>query len=347
MKIHSMLVVCTLVLVVAACAQPGTPQGSKTEAAQLAATTIAEKEATLQVQAAALQTSQAQVSAKQTELALPTNTSIPTPEPTITPTATATATPKPITKPEQTDPLKLVLAPGVEIQLVRVPAGEFLMGSGDDTIFTKKDEKPQHTVYLDEYLIGKFEVTVAQFRVFMQVTGYKFAGTKTLPDGQENYPVSGLYYEQAEAFVQWLSEWTGRKVTLPTEAQWEKAARGTDGRLYPWGDIPLDCVYANSGHCATGLQPVGSHPQGASPYGAQDMVGNAVEICSDLYADNYYAVSPVNNPTGPQEGISYVWRGGDWQASWDRAYTSYRQVFSFDFGVYIPDDGFRVVVSVE
>lgn len=347
MKLRSLFVLCILVLYVAACTPQGLQPGAKTEAAQLAATTIANGQATVQSQLALVESREAKVSADQTALAAPTATGTFTPQPTITPTVTPTGTPLPINKPEQTNPLVLALAPGVEIQLVRVPAGEFLMGSSEDTIFNKKDEKPQHTVYLDEYLIGKFEVTVAQYRVFMQVTGYKFAGTKTLPEGQDDYPVSGLYYEQAEAFVQWLSEWTGRKVTIPTEAQWEKAARGTDGRLYPWGDIPIDCTYANAGHCSPGLEPVGSHSLGASPYGAEDMVGNAVEICSDYYAADYYATSPANNPTGPTDGIPRVWRGGDWQASWDRVYTSYRQAFSFDFGVYIPDDGFRIVVAVE
>jgi formylglycine-generating enzyme required for sulfatase activity len=350
MKWCKLLMVGTLVLLMAACAgQVGqtAQQGSQTEVELLASTAIAEKDVTLQAQAATLQTSQAQVSASQTALAVPTPTGTFTPQPTITPTVTPTGTPMPINKPAQTDPLVLALAPGVEIQLVRVPAGEFLMGSGDSQIFGKKDEKPQHTVYLDEYLIGKFEVTVAQFRVFMQVTGFKFAGAKTLPEGQDNYPVTWIYYEQAEEFAKWLSEWTGRKVTLPTEAQWEKATRGTDGRLYPWGDIPLDCVYANASHCSTGLQPVGSHPQGASPYGAQDMVGNVLEMCSDYYADNYYAVSPANNPTGPKDGIPQVWRGGDWQQSWDRSYASYRQPGSYDFGYVVPEIGFRVVVAVD
>jgi eukaryotic-like serine/threonine-protein kinase len=349
MKLQKLLMPCVLVLLLAACAQQGVPQASQTEAAQLAATTIANGQATLQVHVAVVDTREAQVSASQTALAAPTATGTFTPQPTITPTVTPTATPAPIIKPKQTKPLVLALAPGVSIELVRVPAGEFIMGSTDANVFAQKDEKPQHTVYLDEYLIGKTEVTVAQFRVFMQVTGFAFRGAKRLPEGQDNYPITGLYYEDALAFTQWLSEWTGHKVSIPTEAQWEKAARSTDGRLYPWGATPIDCNYANVGRCNTDFEPVGSHPQGASFYGALDMIGNAPEICSDFYLADYYQQSPNRNPTGPATGIYYTLRGGCFATSWGRAFTTSRLNYTTDLMDWTTwcDPGLRVVVAAE
>ncbi|MHB9032312.1 MAG: formylglycine-generating enzyme family protein, partial [Anaerolineae bacterium] len=299
--------------------------------------------ATVQAQEAVYKANEADLKA-QLAAAMATATNTPEPEPTAVPTVTPTP-PLP-ERPEQTNEMKLVLAPGVEIELVRVPAGEFLMGASSNNSFALDNELPQHTVYLDEYLIGKTEVTVAQFRLFMQATGFKFLGARKLPEGKDNHPVIGLQYEGALAFVTWLSEWTGRKVTLPTEAQWEKAARGTDGRLYPWGDDNIDCNYANVAFCKEGTVPVGSYPKGVSPYGALDMIGNTDELTSDLYIADYYKSSPARNPTGPDSGSYHTVRGGCYSKEWDLSTTSSRHPLSEYYAEAVCQSGLRVVVAV-
>jgi formylglycine-generating enzyme required for sulfatase activity len=217
---------------------------------------------------------------------------------------------------------------GNGIIMVYIPPGEFTMGSNDG----ESDEHPPHPVYLDGYWIGKYEVTVRQFKKFIT------AEKRPLPDWvstyspKDNHPVVGVSWDDANAYCQWLSKKTGLKFKLPTEAQWEKAARGTDGRKYPWGktlppgntanfaDIKLSIkekkyyTWADKniddGYAYTA--PVGSYPQGASPYGLMDMAGNVREWCQDWYDKNYYQTSPGKNPTGPKNDASRVLRGGSW-----------------------------------
>jgi len=169
-------------------------------------------------------------------------------------------------------------------------------------------EKPQRNVYVDGFWIYKYEVTVAQFRKFCHATG------KTMPtalggEWKDNHPIESVSWQDAADY----SKWAG--CALPTEAQWEKAARGTDGRIYPWGNKwdPSKC--ANSvRRDLDESKPVGAYPTGASPYGAMDMAGNAAEWCSDWYDEDetYYANAAANNPTGPDQGMSRIIRGGSW-----------------------------------
>lgn len=187
--------------------------------------------------------------------------------------------------------------------MIHIPAGVFLMGSpkgeGND------DEHPQHKVYLDSYYISKCEVTNEQFAQFARETGYN-AGRdwkKYARAGKEKYPVVCVDWNDAMAYCRWAEG------NLPTEAQWEKAARGTDGRTYPWGNS----WYANlCNNNSNGTTAVGSYIGGASPYEAQDMMGNVWEWCFDWYDQNYYKSSPLKNPEGPGSGISRVVRGGSW-----------------------------------
>ena len=211
--------------------------------------------------------------------------------------------------------------------MIYIPAGDFTMGSND-----YDGEKPIHTVYLDAYYIDKYEVTVGQFRKFVEATGYKTDAEK----GGGTYVYTGSnqekkadanwrnpYFNQSDdhpvVCVSWndasaYASWAGKR--LPTEAEWEKAARGTDGRKYPWGNTwdPSKCNNgeSNSPDGYDRTAPVGSFPQGASPYGVQDMAGNVWEWCQDWYDKDYYQSSPARNPTGPSSGSYRVLRGGSW-----------------------------------
>ena len=278
----------------------------------------------------------------------------------------------------------MTIAPDVTMELVRIPAGEFLMGSTDADSQAQNHEKPQHKVTLDEYLIGKTEVTNAQFAAFVKATGYKTTaeqvgtgytlvatqwvdtkgadwqhpnGPTSNLSGKDNHPVVNVSWHDAVAFCAWASRVTEQKVTLPTEAQWEKAARGTDGRIYPWGneapngsllnyaDQNLKVVWAdkaqNDGYETTA--PVGNYPKGISPYGAYDMAGNVWEWTADLYSDTYYASSPENNPQGPPTGSGRVVRGGGWYYLSNFVRTAFRFRIAPSFRhVY---SGFRVAVS--
>jgi serine/threonine-protein kinase len=235
------------------------------------------------------------------------------------------------------------------MEMVYVPAGEFLMGSpegeGDD------DEHPQHTVYLDAFWIDKTEVTNAMFANYVESTNYKTTAEREgcgwiyLPDeikwkcvdgadwqhpfgpksslaGLEKFPVVIVSWYDARAYC----HWAGKR--LPTEAEWEKAARGPDGRTYPWGDQwdvhttrRLNFADKNTNFnwsdemADDGYEyaaPVGSYPAGASPYGALDMAGNVWEWSEDWFSEKYYVQSPHKNPTGPTSGESRVLRGGSW-----------------------------------
>ncbi len=211
----------------------------------------------------------------------------------------------------------LKLSPEVEMVFMHVPAGEFLMGSEESDQYADKDEKPQHKVYLDEYWLGKYPVTNAQYKVFVDVSGHApplHWKRGAVPKGREDHPVVNVSWHDASAFCTWLSRATGEKIRLPSEAEWEKAARGTDGRLYPWGNNPPSKKLCNYGGLIIGTTtPVGRYsPQGDSPYECADMVGNVWEWVLDWYSETFYSKSPYKNPMGPASGKYRVLRGGSW-----------------------------------
>jgi formylglycine-generating enzyme required for sulfatase activity len=199
-------------------------------------------------------------------------------------------------------------------EMVWVPAGEFIMGSTDEQVtvlinenqgpdYDFNAERPQRRIYLDGYWMYKCEVTVGQYKKYCSETGVLMP---ELPNyvWVDNYPMIMVSWQDAVDYAKWAGG------SLPTAAQWEKAARGTDGRRYPWGNKwdASKCNMKTQG--SEKEQPAGSYPAGASPYGCLDMAGNVWEWCSDWWSGTYYADAPTINPTGPKNGTARVLRGG-------------------------------------
>ena len=219
---------------------------------------------------------------------------------------------------DQTDPNYDTEVLGIE--WIHIPAGEFLMG--DNFNEGSSDERPVHAVYLDSYNISKYEVTFEQYDKFCEETFRNKPNDEGW--GRGNRPVIYVNWDDAKAFCEWLSQKTGKNINLPTEAQWEKAARGTDQRRYPWGNSDPNCGIVNYNNCYGTTRPVGSYPTGVSPYGVHDMAGNVWEWCSDWYSSTYYSESPYNNPTGPSSGSYKIRRGGSWDNGANKVRCTYR-----------------------
>lgn len=217
-------------------------------------------------------------------------------------------------KPEQVDFVPDYDTRQLGIEWIRIPPGEFMMG--DNFNEGEDNEQPVHAVYLGEYFISKYEVTFEQFDKYCDEVGFP-----KLDDngwGRGNRPVNNVNWRTADIFCNWLSRKTIKNIHLPTEAQWEKAARGTDQRRYPWGNSPPDCSKANY-DCDNQTHPVGFHLAGVSPYGLHDMAGNVSEWCRDGYSSTFYAASPYSNPEYTPTFISsytrHIIRGGCWTSN--------------------------------
>jgi formylglycine-generating enzyme required for sulfatase activity len=211
-----------------------------------------------------------------------------------------------------------------------VPAGEFTMGSNEGS----DHEKPEHRVYLDAYYIDKYEVTVGQYAKFLDATSINPPPMWTTMDQppHQKRPVVNVDWEDANNYCEWAQK------RLPTEAEWEKAARGTDGRIYPWGNDPPNPQRANYGkekwNKHTALVPVGQLKDGQSPYGISDLAGNVWEWVSDWYDPDYYATTPSRNPHGPEKGKYKVLRGGSWDLAPEQLLSARRDFnnpTSFDY----------------
>jgi formylglycine-generating enzyme required for sulfatase activity len=221
-----------------------------------------------------------------------------------------------------------LLAEALDRSAIRIPAGTFLMGNHTG----RANERPQRLIYLDTFAMDRYEVTNVQYQRFLQVTGNQpplYWLGNAYPPGQTNYPVVAVSWMDAEAYC----AWAGKR--LPTEAEWEKACRGTDGRVYPWGDtwdlnranvgIPLKGAWPFAfedaipllqatpvGTVIPGLRPVGSYLDGASPYGIMDLVGNASEWVWDWYNWSGYENVPERNPRGLGPPWNRCLRGSGW-----------------------------------
>lgn len=232
--------------------------------------------------------------------------------------------------------------------MVLIPSGEFLMGSpaGSDAL---PDEQPQRSIFVSSIFLDRHEVTNEEYHAFVSAANHRMPennnaastlwSNRTPMPGIERHPVVNVSWIDAVAYCQWKGK------RLPTEAEWEKAARGTDGRRYPWGN-QWDILLANSASYWAGrtvefdsgadwdafwvkgegakiakekglngevlTMPVGSFPEAMSPYGVVDMAGNVAEWVQDWYDPNYYRSAPLTNPTGPERGAIKSMRGGSW-----------------------------------
>lgn len=187
------------------------------------------------------------------------------------------------------------------------------MGSKDG----EDDEKPQRTVNVDAFAIAKYPLTNQQYKAFIDETNREppqHWNGRDFPVGKANHPVVYISWDDAVAYTAWLRQKTGKEYRLPTEAEWEKAARGTDGHTYPW-ERDFDAAKCNVDGNVGDTTPVGIYPQGRSPYDILDMAGNVWEWCADWYGEDTYKHGTAPNPKGPEKGDSRVVRGGSWFGS--------------------------------
>jgi formylglycine-generating enzyme required for sulfatase activity len=308
--------------------------------------------ATVKAEAVPTQTTEAPAA---TDTPAPTSTAAPTPTaavnatltPTTAPESTETPTPSPTPAPTATP---TSAAPS---SMLWIPAGKFRMGSNPDQVEQAaewcdcslrqlEDELYLHEVELDSYYIDQYEVTNRQYQAFVDASGYVTDAehkneAKTwrtaYTEGKDDHPVVWMSWNDARAYC----KWAGKR--LPTEAEWEKAARGGDARLWPWGNSwDGQRLNSNTSQLKT-TTAVGSYPDGASPYGAMDMAGNVWEWVNDWYGAAYYQTGNDRNPTGPEGGEDRVLRGGGFNNGMAEVRTANRHKGG-QTG-YAPDHGFR------
>lgn len=245
---------------------------------------------------------------------------------TIPPDLPPPVTPTPVRPPTEVSPGFVWISTTDEMPLVYIPEGRFLMGTSTDDLQFEEDETPQHEIYLDAFWIDQLEVTNRMFTECVDNGSCEppsELGSQARTSYYDNlsfaeYPVVNINWEQAQTYCSWV----GRR--LPTEAEWEKAARGAEGQIYPWGNQEPTCKLLNfwesetgSVNCARDTTLVGKYPDGASPYGVLDMAGNVWEWVADWYSVDSYKVGPDRNPQGVNTGDAKVIRGGSFSESGD------------------------------
>ena len=292
-----------------------------------------------------------------TETPLPTSTPTSLPTETATPTPSTTPTSTPTATPERYPPVITREQDGMEMLLV--PEGTFLMGAAENDFSSAADERPQHEVHLPQFYMDKYEVNVEQYAAFLnrlgsyeracegvdcawpqELAGYtSYLARQDIGDGSvqyfavtgfANYPINHVSWFGAKTYCESVG------ARLPTEAEWEYAARGTDGRIYPWGNLTPDpegdlAIFQSESY--EQLLPVDGLPNGVSPFGIYAMAGSMWEWTADWYNEDYYEESEINDPAGPETGFARVIRGGAWpfnnQA--DRIRSTNRSSLSPDF----------------
>jgi len=277
--------------------------------------------------------------------------------------------------------MSLDLGAGVKMEMVLVPAGEFMMGSANDPD-AEPPEKPAHKVKISQpFYIGKYDVTVAQFKAFAEAmkfqteaekrnSGWKMFGGNQWGEvaglnwynpsfkQEDDHPVVFMTWDDTHEFCKWATKLAGRTVRLPTEAEWEYAARGPKSLKYPWGD-KWEGIIANVADASlrrAGINQGGINEDDGYPYtspggtyknaswcGAFDMAGNVYQFCQDYFNEKYYGESPALDPQGPAKGVNRVLRGGCWNCG-PGSCRSARRMAS-EPGACFPERGFRVVVA--
>jgi formylglycine-generating enzyme required for sulfatase activity/tRNA A-37 threonylcarbamoyl transferase component Bud32 len=207
------------------------------------------------------------------------------------------------------------------MEMVYVPEGTFMMGSAD----SDSDESPVREVYLDAYWIDKYEVNNAQYALCVEANECKkpWWDARYINPDYANHPIINVDRYEASVYCEWVGG------SLPTEAQWEKAARGPNGNKYPWGNESINCRLANYSDCVGDTTAVDTYPEGGSYYGAMDMAGNVWEWVNDWYGP--YDPNETNNPTGPDSGIYSVLRGGSWGYNYRFIHSSFRIKYYYEF----------------
>jgi formylglycine-generating enzyme required for sulfatase activity len=218
--------------------------------------------------------------------------------------------------------------------MVHVPEGSFTMGctEGPGQCMTGGLDRPAHPVWLSAFAIDRTEVTQGAYEACVAAGACAAPAIGFDPARHGALPVTSIGWDAANRYCLWAGK------RLPTEAEWEKAARGTDERRYPWGDAPPSCDRANFEPCGGALRVAGSLPAGASVYGALDMAGNAEEWVNDWFDSGYYATAPPRDPPGPVPRSEHVVRGGSYR---DDAWHSATTVRMWDMGAPAPERGFR------
>jgi formylglycine-generating enzyme len=227
----------------------------------------------------------------------------------------------------------------IEPRMMRVPEGWFLMGceTGRD------DEKPLHRVWVDAFELGAYQVTNEEYGCFLAATNYPPpACWRNKNFNHPKMPVVAVSWHEAAAYCSWLSKATGKRYRLPTEAEWERAARGGDeGLPYPWGDVPPEMLPDYEKRWKSGPEPVGLYA--ANAYGLYNLGDNVHEWCADWYDSDYYTRSPERNPQGPVDGSRRASRGGSWRHHIKVTRTAARSSIPPEF--QYADYGFRVAMS--